>query len=76
MRFNKNLMNKKSDINLFYRYLGKSSKMWTKNMLDEGYNKLNQKMLSVMGSGIMLTNNEIENIKKIIKSPENRGIIS
>ena len=46
-----------------------------KYLIDIGYNKFNNKISPVMGSGLTLTNNEIEYIIKVLKSLENRGIL-
>ena len=42
---------------------------------NKGINKLNKKFTSGKGLGIILTNNKIKDIIKIIKSLENRGIL-
>ena len=58
-----NVAKKRTDIG---RNLGK-------NFLDKQIDKFNKKCIT--GLGITLTNNEIKNIMKVIKSLENRGIL-
>ena len=47
----------------------------TEYYINKGINELNKKFKSSKGTGITLTNNEIKDIMKMIKSLENRGIL-
>ena len=47
----------------------------TEYYVNKGINKLNKKFTSRKGSGITLTNSEIKDIMKVIKSLEDRGIL-
>ena len=46
-----------------------------KDFLDKQINRFNKEYITGKGSGITLTNNEVKDIKKIIRSLENRGIL-
>ena len=48
----------------------------TNYFVNKKINELNKKFTSSKGSGITLANNEIKDIIKVIKSLENRGILS
>ena len=50
---------------------GKASEYYTSKEINE----LNKQFASSKGSGITLTNNEIKDIMKVIKSLENNGIL-
>ena len=47
----------------------------TEYCITKGINELNKKFTSSKGSGITVTNNEIKDVMKVIKSLENRGIL-
>ena len=47
----------------------------SKNLSDEGRIFLNKENSSVIGLGLILTNSEIKDIRKVISSLENRGIL-
>ena len=47
----------------------------TKYYINKGINKINKRFTSSKGPGVTLTNNEIKDIMKVIKSFENRGIL-
>ena len=47
----------------------------TEYYINKGIKELNQKFASSKSSGITLTNNEIKDIMRVIKSLENRGIL-
>ena len=68
-------MDKKLNINAFYNYLHKTLKKAVKKILNKGYSELNQKILLILGSGIMLPNIEIDHIIKVIKSVKNTEIL-
>ena len=59
-------------------YILKKKKENNRNNLfiDEGLNMAGKKNKEKISSGIGLTNNEIKDIKKVIKSSENRGVLS
>ena len=52
------------------------AKKATEYYVNKGINKLNEKFSLSKSSGITLTNNEIKDNMKVIKSLENRGILS
>ena len=47
----------------------------TEYYINKRISELNKKIRTIKGSGITLTNNEIKDIMKVIKSLENRGIL-
>ena len=47
----------------------------TEYYINKGISELNKTFTSSRGSGITLTNNEIKDIMKVIKSLENRGML-
>ena len=53
----------------------KSAEKATEYYINKGIKELNQKFASSKSSGITLTNNEIKDIMRVIKSLENRGIL-
>ena len=74
-----NAFNKKRSINkgisLAKEATPKLAKKATKYYFNKGINELYKIFTSSKGSGIILTNNEIRDIMKVIKSLENRGIV-
>ena len=61
----------KKDISLAPKLAGKA----TEYHINKGINELSKKFTSRKGSGIPLTNDEIKDIIKVIKSLGNRGIL-
>ena len=61
-------------LNLYEKELSNiDTKRFNKNnYVDSGLNLIGKKMKEKFGSGITLTNNEIKDIMKVIKSLENR----
>ena len=58
-------------------YTKKTNKNNRNNLfIDEGLNMTGKKNKEKIGSGIGLTNNEIKDVMKVIKSLENRGVLS